>query len=153
MTIRKASTNLEGPPHDFDGDIKVSNKLPSHSDIQKVSTLPVLDAGGKPHTFKSLHDGKRKVLIVFIRHFFCGVSAHDPETSGTMLTACRIARNTFVHWPLSSLLSLFKLCRYQQTWSSSDVASLTLFRCTSKKHHVRSQFTRIQPKGCTNSSA
>ena len=81
MTMKKASTNLDGPLGDFEGDIKVSNKLPSQSDVQKVSTLPVLDAAGKSHSFKSLHDGKRRVLIVFIRHFFCGVSAYDPETS------------------------------------------------------------------------
>ena len=81
MTIKNASTNLDGPPADFEGDIKVSNKLPSQSDVQKVSALPVLDAAGESHTFKSLHDGKRKVLIVFIRHFFCGVSAYDSETS------------------------------------------------------------------------
>ena len=152
MTVSKASTHVDGLPDDFEGDIKVSNKLPSHSDLQKVSALPVLDAAGKPHSFKSLHHRKRRVLIVFVRFFFCGVSARDPKKSctSTILTVDRIARNMFARWRLSSLPSLFKLCRYQQRWSSSDVASPILSRCTSEKQNVRSQSTRIQPKGCTN---
>ena len=76
MTVSKAATAPQGPTGDFDGDIKVSNKPPSKAELQKVAHLPLLDASGKSHTFKSLYDGKRKVLIVFIRHFFCGVCGH-----------------------------------------------------------------------------
>ena len=76
MTVRKAATNPQGPTGDFDGDIKVSNKPPSKAELQKVADLPVLDASGKSYTFKSLYDGKRKLLIIFIRHFFCGVCGH-----------------------------------------------------------------------------
>lgn len=69
-------TKPEGPTCDPNGNIEVSSKLPSRSDLAKVADLPVLDASGKSHTFKSLyanHD-RRKTLIIFIRHFFCGVS-------------------------------------------------------------------------------
>lgn len=76
MTVKKTSTHPREPTDDFEGDIKVSKKPPLQSDLQKIADLPVLDATGKSHTFKSLYDGKRKVLIVFIRHFFCGVSAY-----------------------------------------------------------------------------
>lgn len=72
MTVRKASTTA-GTAADFEGDIKSTSKPPSQSDLQKAASLPILDASGKSHKFKSLYDGKRKVLIVFIRHFFCGV--------------------------------------------------------------------------------
>ena len=69
-------TKPEGPICDPIGDIEVSNKLPSKLDLAKVADLPVLDAAGKKHTFKSLyaHDDQRRTLIIFIRHFFCGVS-------------------------------------------------------------------------------
>lgn len=75
MTI--TATKPEGPKGDFSGDIDVSSKLPSQRDLENVADLPVLDADGQPHPFKTLHsnqDGPQRVLIIFIRHFFCGVS-------------------------------------------------------------------------------
>ncbi len=66
----------QGPTCDPNGDIDVSSKSPSRSDLAKVADLPVLDAAGKSHTFKSLyaHNDRQKTLVIFIRHFFCGVS-------------------------------------------------------------------------------
>ena len=65
------------PQADFEGDINVDNKPPSKADLEKVADLPVLDANKKSYTFKSLYadneHGARRVLIIFIRHFFCGV--------------------------------------------------------------------------------
>lgn len=75
MTV--TATKPEGPTGDFDGDIDVSNKLPSKEDLEKVADLPVLDVAGKPHPFSTLHsrpDGSTRTLIIFVRHFFCGVS-------------------------------------------------------------------------------
>lgn len=75
MTI--TATKPEGPTGDFSGDIDVSSKLPSQKDLENVADLPVLDVDGQPHAFKTLHssqDGPQRVLIIFIRHFFCGVS-------------------------------------------------------------------------------
>ena len=71
MTVTKP----EGLICDLSGDLKVSSKLPSKSDLAKVADLPVLDAAGKSHTFKSLyaHDDQRRTFVIFIRHFFCGV--------------------------------------------------------------------------------
>ncbi|KAL2045847.1 hypothetical protein ABVK25_011997 [Lepraria finkii] len=64
------------PQGDFEGDIKVDNKPPSKADLEKVADSPVLDVDKKSHTFKSLYadneQGARRVLIIFIRHFFCG---------------------------------------------------------------------------------
>ena len=64
-------------PNDFKGDIKVNNNPPTKEQLEKVADLPVLDVNGKPYTFKSLYadneNGPRRVLVVFVRHFFCGV--------------------------------------------------------------------------------
>ena len=74
--VTRAATNPEGVTGEFKGDIEVSSKLPSKGDLERVADLPVLDGSGEAHTFKSLHTGtgdRRRVLIIFIRHFFCGV--------------------------------------------------------------------------------
>lgn len=74
-----APSKPEGPTGDFTGDIEVSNKLPSEGDLDRAADMPVVDGSGKAHLFKSLHsspDSPRRVLIIFIRHFFCGVSNH-----------------------------------------------------------------------------
>jgi hypothetical protein len=64
---------------EFHGDIKVSTSLPSKSTLEKSADLPVFDVDGKTVPFKSLYwsDGNesQKVMIIFIRHFFCGVCA------------------------------------------------------------------------------
>jgi hypothetical protein len=64
---------------DFEGDLDVADDIPSISTLEQVSDIPVLDVDGKQVPFRSLHegvDGERKnqrVMVIFIRHFFCGV--------------------------------------------------------------------------------
>ncbi|KAL6715429.1 hypothetical protein ACLMJK_006390 [Lecanora helva] len=62
--------------NDFKGNLKVNNNPPDKEQLEKVADLPVLDANKKSRTFKSLYaddeNGPRRVLVVFIRHFFCG---------------------------------------------------------------------------------
>lgn len=76
MAVTSAS-KANDPSGDFKGDIKVNNNPPTKTDLEKVEQLPVLDIHKKSHTFKSLwaddEHGPRRVLVVFIRHFFCGV--------------------------------------------------------------------------------
>ena len=71
------AARVNDPQADFEGDINVNNRPPSKADLKKVADLPVLDANKKSYTFKSLYadneHGARRVLIIFIRHFFCGV--------------------------------------------------------------------------------
>ncbi|KAL9068860.1 MAG: hypothetical protein Q9161_005947 [Pseudevernia consocians] len=66
---------------DFKGDVKVNNNPPTKGDLEKVADLPVLDKDRKKYTFKSLYadneNGPRRVLIIFIRHFFCGVCTRN----------------------------------------------------------------------------
>lgn len=72
-----AKVKTQGTAADFKGDVKVDNKPPTKEELEKVADLTVLDANNKSHTFKSLYadneNGKRRVLMIFIRHFFCGV--------------------------------------------------------------------------------
>ena len=51
---------------------KPTQKLPTRKQIGAVAALPVLDADHKSIPFKSLYEGKNRVLIIFVRHFFCG---------------------------------------------------------------------------------
>lgn len=71
-TLRENSN----PTDDFTGDLKVSQKPPSRAELESVGDMPVLDADGKTHTFRSLfssEDQQSRTMIIFIRHFFCGV--------------------------------------------------------------------------------
>jgi len=72
-----ASTN-DPSTKDFRGDLKVSNALPNKAILATAGGVYVLNKEGKKIPFKSLyssyHGECRKVLIIFIRHFFCGVS-------------------------------------------------------------------------------
>ena len=73
---------VKDPPTDFKADIKVNNNPPTKGDLEKVADLPVLDQNRKKYTFKSLYadneNGPRRVLVIFIRHFFCGVCMPPP---------------------------------------------------------------------------
>ncbi|KAJ5933431.1 hypothetical protein N7454_005760 [Penicillium verhagenii] len=49
--------------------------LPSTQTLDKIGEYTVLDRMGDKHTFKSIYDGPdsdNRVLVVFIRHFYCG---------------------------------------------------------------------------------
>ncbi|KAL8392976.1 hypothetical protein RB595_002966 [Gaeumannomyces hyphopodioides] len=62
-------------PHDFSGEVQSNNDLPSAATLRKIENYTVLDRHGKSHTFRSLYAGRnvaRRVLLIFVRHFFCG---------------------------------------------------------------------------------
>lgn len=64
-------------PVDFQGEVLSNDDLPSRETIRRIEDYTVLDRYGKTHSFKSLYTGRnvaRRVLIIFVRHFFCGVS-------------------------------------------------------------------------------
>lgn len=53
------------------------NRLPSSDSAQKAEKLQVLDSDGNARSFKSVYtypDASDRVLVIFVRHFFCGVS-------------------------------------------------------------------------------
>ncbi|KAI0473081.1 AhpC/TSA antioxidant enzyme-domain-containing protein [Xylariaceae sp. FL0804] len=62
-------------PPDFQGEVQTTNDLPSAQTLRAIEDYTVLDRDGKSHTFKSLyagHNAARRVLLIFVRHFFCG---------------------------------------------------------------------------------
>ncbi|KND86338.1 Thioredoxin-like protein AAED1 [Tolypocladium ophioglossoides CBS 100239] len=62
-------------PQDFDGELATTDELPSLEMLSKIENNIVLDRDGKTHTFQSLYSGRnvaRRVLVLFVRHFFCG---------------------------------------------------------------------------------
>ena len=70
-------SNRHSPTVDSDSDIKVSKELPTIVDLKNVADLPISDADGKSQPFKNIYSGEmgaRRVLVIFVRHFFCGVS-------------------------------------------------------------------------------
>ena len=69
-------------PEDFEGELATNNDIPSVATLKKIEDYIVLDRHGKSHPFKSLYTGSnvaRRVLIIFVRHFFCGVCC-NPST-------------------------------------------------------------------------
>jgi hypothetical protein len=62
---------------DFTGDVNTNNEIPTQKVLKSVADMPLLDKDGKTVQFKNLYSGTnvpRRVLVIFIRHFFCGVS-------------------------------------------------------------------------------
>ncbi|KAM4057804.1 ahpC/TSA antioxidant enzyme [Hirsutella rhossiliensis] len=65
----------QSKPADFEGELSTTNELPSPETISKIDNYVVLDRDGRTHTFQSLYSGRnaaRRVLVLFVRHFFCG---------------------------------------------------------------------------------
>ena len=79
------SSNPEPEPElelDFQGDVLVSNGIPTQADLDKCADLLVLDSQGTSRPFKRLYAGEGvapQQLIIFVRHFFCGVSVSFPD--------------------------------------------------------------------------
>ena len=70
------------PELDFQGDVLVSNDIPTQADLDKCADLLVLDAQGTSRPFRTLYAGEGvapRQLIIFVRHFFCGVSVSLPN--------------------------------------------------------------------------
>ncbi|AEO63516.1 uncharacterized protein THITE_14178, partial [Thermothielavioides terrestris NRRL 8126] len=62
-------------PVDFDGAVDTNHDLPTPETIRQIDNYAVLDRHGKSHTFRSLYTGPhaaRRVLLIFVRHFYCG---------------------------------------------------------------------------------
>ncbi|KAL0476145.1 AhpC/TSA antioxidant enzyme domain-containing protein [Neurospora intermedia] len=87
---------------DFQGSVDSNNDLPSLATIKKIENYHVLDRDGKSHTFRSLYTGKhvaRRVLIIFVRHFFCGQCQEYLRTLSASITPdalLRLPLSTFI---------------------------------------------------------
>lgn len=78
-----SSLNVDSKrPEDFKGEVQTTNELPRPELLKKIEGYMVLDKHGKTHPFRSLYTGPnvpRRVLVIFIRHFFCGVSPRPTQ--------------------------------------------------------------------------
>lgn len=67
-------------PLDFPKNVDVNDALPSEETLAKVARYSLLDVNDKQVLFRSLYEGtngekkNHKVLVIFVRHFYCGVS-------------------------------------------------------------------------------
>ena len=80
-----SAANASGGASPVSGKIEISSLLPNDRVIDEASRIPVLDSDGKEHLFGKIcrwpeEEGKtRRVMVVYIRHFFCGVSTTTPR--------------------------------------------------------------------------
>ena len=151
---------VKDPSADFKGNIKVNNNPPTKEDLEKVADLPVLDKDGKKHTFKGLYadneNGPRRVLIIFIRHFFCGVCSPIHTSCLPRMTLTnnpRIVRSIsgLSHPPSPPTLS--PPSRHPQKSSSSAAANPTSYPCTFTKRDARFPSTPTRHANYIASSA
>jgi len=73
-----SSASTVDPTFEFPGEVNTANDIPSQEVLKRVENFTVLDKDGKSASFKSLYSGPntaRRVLVIFVRHFFCGVSS------------------------------------------------------------------------------
>lgn len=76
-TSSTLTNNAGDPSADFIGDLDTDNTIPSQALLRQVADYQLLDKDGRSTYFKSLYSGPmvaRRVLVIFVRHFFCGVS-------------------------------------------------------------------------------
>lgn len=69
------SESSSQPISDLEPTLDTDNTLPTAATLSKIQSFLVLDRTGKSHPFSSLYTGPhvpRRVLIIFVRHFFCG---------------------------------------------------------------------------------
>lgn len=62
-----------------DHSIPHSEPAPSQVDLRKVADLSIYTQDGKEEKFSSLYAQDGKHLIIFVRHFLCGVSVSPIE--------------------------------------------------------------------------
>ena len=64
----------------FRDDLDMSDECPDRGQLSAAGEIPVYDANGNSRLFKTFFTGLDAIgdrqLIIFVRHFYCGVSAH-----------------------------------------------------------------------------
>ena len=82
---------------DFVGDVVTNNEIPTQEVLRSMEDMTLLDKDGKFIPFKNLYYGPnvtRRVLVIFIRHFFCGVCFFSSLVIIDTLIFPRTAKNT-----------------------------------------------------------
>jgi hypothetical protein len=66
---------------DFPKNVDVNDDLPSNETLAKIADYSILDVNGNQVPLRSVYEGtngekkNHKVLVIFVRHFYCGVSS------------------------------------------------------------------------------
>ncbi|KAG9242903.1 AhpC/TSA antioxidant enzyme-domain-containing protein [Calycina marina] len=87
---------------EFTGDVNTNNEIPSQEMLNNMAEISVLDRDGRSIPFKSIYTGPnvaRRVLVIFIRHFFCGNCQEYLRTltaSITPATLLHLSTPTFI---------------------------------------------------------
>jgi hypothetical protein len=82
------ATEADYGPLEFPSNVEVNDNVPSEEKIANIADFPVLDVNGKKVPFRSLYEGangekkNHKVLVIFVRHFYCGVISPLNTPSG-----------------------------------------------------------------------
>ena len=159
-SFNKINMAVKDPSADFKGNIKVNNNPPTKEDLEKIADLPVLDKDGKKHTFKGLYadnqHGPRRVLIIFIRHFFCGVCSPTNTfflPRMTLTNNRRTVRNISVPLHPPSPPTLSPPSPHPQKSLSSAAANPTSYPCTFTKQDAHSPSTPTLHANYITSSA
>lgn len=100
--LPRASEDGFDPANDLHGDVPVDQNIPTEADLARIADLQVFDKDGKAHSFKSLYAGeadgeggeggeggerqKARRMVIFIRHFFCGMCQEFIRTLTSSLT-------------------------------------------------------------------
>lgn len=99
-------TNTQhSPGSSIEFDINTNNDLPTRETLQKIQDFPILDQDGKVVPFKTLYTGPnvtRRVLIIFIRHFFCG----NCQEYVRSLSRSGITPNTLLNLPTPTFIAI-----------------------------------------------
>jgi len=101
-SFEEAAKDVDFGPLDFPKNVDVNDDLLSEETLAKIADYSLLDVNGKQVPFRSLYEGtngekkNHKVLVVFVRHFYCGVcSKSDPaQPNPRSNRLSRAARNT-----------------------------------------------------------
>ncbi|KAF4123378.1 hypothetical protein GMORB2_6079 [Geosmithia morbida] len=69
--------------------VRASDNVPSAEKLQEIQEHSVLDHRGGSHTLRSIWNGEKatsRVLIIFIRHFYCGLCQDYVQTLSESIT-------------------------------------------------------------------
>ncbi|KAI1497099.1 AhpC/TSA antioxidant enzyme-domain-containing protein [Biscogniauxia marginata] len=91
-------------PLDFQGEVQTTHDLPTMQTLRTIENYTVLDRNGKSHPFKSLYTGHnvaRRVLVIFVRHFFCGNCQEYLRTLSASITP-----DSLLQLPVSTFIAV-----------------------------------------------
>lgn len=81
MAIKQSPTWSSGPSKANKAQNGADDNVPTAKEMAKAGEVEIFDKDSKPRKLSSFFEAKdgvpQKYLVVFIRHFFCGVRLSD----------------------------------------------------------------------------